>query len=299
MPFVGFLVTIVGQIFNGTVSVFDKFLLQKQLRPAVFAFWISLTSLGAFLLLPFGFGLPQGGQWFLDLAAGATFALSVIFMYEALQKEELTRVVPTIGALTPVFTLAIAYFFLGETLTSLQITAVFILILGIILLTYRHSSKPSNWLILACAILAAFGFALSSILMKEIFTYQPFFSGLAWSRLGGLILIPIVLLDRQSRVEIFQKKELPKEGSIKIFLIGRFFSASGFVLVNWAYAILNPVIVNALAGVQYAFLFVMSFFVSRFWPNVAKEQLNQKMLIIKISGLASIIIGIIILALQP
>lgn len=296
MPFIGFLVAIIAQVFNGTVSVFDKFLLQRTLKPTVFAFWISLTSLSAFILLPFGFQIPVGNQWFLDLAAGATFVLAVIFLYEALQKEELTRVVPIIGALTPIFTLIIAYFFLGEILTSNQFIAVLILILGVFLLTYRHSPKPSNWLILVCAILAAFGFALSSVLMKEVFNQQPFIAGLAWSRLGGLIIIPIVLFDRVSREEIFKKRELPKKGNIIIFGVGRIFSASGFVLINLAYAILNPAIVNALAGVQYAYLFVAGLMLGKFWPQLFSEKLERRYLFSKIAGLVIIIIGTVILS---
>lgn len=296
MDFLGFLAAIIAQIFNGTVSVFDKFLLQRTLRPATLAFWISLTSLGAFFLLPFGYGAPLGNQWFLDLAAGAIFILALIFMYEAMQKEELTRVVPIIGSLIPIFTLIIAYFILGEILTPNQFIAVLILILGVILLTYRHSAKPSNWLILSCAILAAFGFALSSVLMKEIFTYQPFFSGLAFSRLGGLIIIPIVLLDRQSRCDIFQKREVPKRGNTYVFFAGRFFSGSGFVLVNWAYAILSPAIVNALQGVQYAFLFILTSILSRFWPAVLREPVERKVIFRKIAGLVCVILGSIILS---
>lgn len=298
MAFLGFLAAIVAQIFNGTVSVFDKFLLQRTLRPATFAFWISFTALSAFVLLPFGFKLPVGNQWFLDLAAGAVFILALIFMYEAFQKEELTRVVPIIGSLTPVFTLLISYFVFGETLNSPQFIAFLILVLGIVLLTYRHSPKPSNWLILACAILAAFGFALSSVLMKGIFSQQPFFSGLAFSRLGGLIIIPIVLLDAQSRLDIFQKREVPKHGNTYVFFAGRFFSGSGFVLVNWAYAILSPTIVNALQGVQYAFLFILSSFLSRFWPAVLRESVERKVIFRKIAGLVCVIAGSIILALQ-
>lgn len=299
MIFWGIIIAIVAQIFNGTVSVLDKFLLQRTLRPAVFAFWISLTALGAFLLLPLGFGVPIGAnQWFLDLTAGAVFTLAVVFMYEAFQKEELTRVVPIIGSFTPIFTLLIAYFFLGETLAPIQLFAVLTLILGVILLTYRHSPKPSNWLIIACAILSAFGFALSSILMKEIFFHQTFAAGLAWSRLGGLIIIPIVLFDSQSRHQIFQKKELPKKGNILTFGFGRALSASGFVLINLAYAILNPAIVNALQGVQYAYLFVAGLLLGRFWPQLFHEPMERHWFWLKVVGLVVIIIGSILLSIN-
>lgn len=294
----GIFIAILAQLFNGTVSVFDKFLLQKTLRPSVFAFWIALTSLSAFILLPFGFELPVGILWFLDLAAGAIFIFGVLFMYAALNREEVTRVMPIIGCFTPVFTLLIMNFFLGESLRLNQVLAIFVMLLGTFLLTYRHSPKRANYFVLAYAFFSAFGFALSSILMKEIFTYQSFVSGLAFSRLGGLIILPFVLLDPVSRQEIFKKRELPKSGSTLIFLIGRFFSAGGFILINLAYAILNPSIVNALQGVQYAYLFVAGLILGPFWPQLFNEKPSRKLLFLRLGGLIIIILGTIILSLS-
>jgi len=297
MAFIGFFIAILAQILNGTVSIFDKFLLQKTLRPTTFAFWISLTSLGAFVLLPFDFAIPTGEQWFINLAAGATFSLALVFMYEALQKEELTRVVPTLGTLIPIFTLLVANFFLGETLSQGQILAVFILIVGIIFLTYRHSPKPSNWLVLGSAALAAFGFALSSVLIKEAFLEQPFAAGLAWSRLGGLVIIPIVLANKENREEIFRKREIPKKGNIIIFGLGRIFSGAGFILVNLAYAILSPAVVNALQSVQYAFIFLATLFLRRFWPKLLNEKISRRLMAARITGIIAVIIGSIILGI--
>lgn len=298
MSFIGILIAIVGQVFNGTVSVFDKFLLEAKLKPTVFAFWISITSLGALALLPFNFSLPAPNMWFINLSAGATFSLAVLFMYAALQREEVTRVMPVIGSLIPVFTLVIAYFTLNDRLEPIQIAAIAILSLGIIFLTYRHSQKPVNYLIMISAVMAAFAFALSSVLMKEIFNVQSFISGLAWSRLGGLIVVPLVLMDPESRNEIFRKREMPKRGNTIIFFLGRIFSGMGFLLVNFAYILLNPVIVNALQGVQYAYLFIANQILGKFWPKLFDEKLNRRTLALKIFGVVIIIVGSAILALK-
>lgn len=299
MPIIGFAIAIIAQIFNGTVSVFDKFLLEKSLKPMVFTFWISLGSLGTLFLLPFDSTLPEPQMWVINLGAGASFSLAVLFMYTALRHEEVTRVMPVIGSLVPVFTLIIAYFTLGDNLDTIQLLAILILSLGIIFLTYRHSSKPVNYTIMASAVLASFGFALSSILMKEIFVEQSFISGLAWSRLGGLIIFPLVLMDSESRNQIFRHRDLPKSGNTAIFLLGRVFSGAGFLLVNLAYFLLNPIIVNALQGVQYAYLFIANLILGRFWPKLFNEKLNTSTMVLKISGVLIIILGSIMLALRP
>jgi len=296
MAFLGISVSILAQLFNGTVSVFDKFLLSRNLRPTNFAFWISLTSLSVFILLPFGFALPASNQWFVDLAAGATFVLAVFFMYVALEREEVTRVIPIIGCLTPVFTLLISNVYLGESFVRSEIIAIGILLLGIVLLTYRHSPKHTNHLILASAYAAAFLFALSSVLMKEIFTSQGFISGLCWSRLGGLIIIPIVLLDRQTRYEIFVRRKVPQKGNFLVFLVGRIFSGGGFILINLAYSLISPVIVNSLQGIQYALIFVANLTLKPIFPKIITENYSRRLLLVKILGLVTIIIGTIILS---
>jgi len=299
MAFLGIPIAILAQIFNGTVSVLDKFLLEKTLKPTVFAFWISITSLVALALLPFSFSLPPSYMWPINLGAGASFSLAVLFMYAALQKEEVTRVMPVIGSLIPVFTLIIAYFTLGDRFELLQLVAIGVLCVGIIFLTYRHSQKPVNYLIMASAVLAAFAFALSSVLMKEIFNVQSFVSGLAWSRLGGLIVIPLVLMDEGSREEIFRKREVPKSGNTIIFFLGRTFSGLGFLMVNFAYVLLNPVIVNALQGVQYAYLFLANLVLGKFWPKLFDEKISRRTLVLKVCGVLIIILGSVILAFKP
>lgn len=300
MAFLGFIITVIAQILNGTVSVLDKFLLKKTLQPPVFAFWISLTGISALLLLFFDFAVPYTSKmWLIDLVAGATFSLAVLFMYIALEKEEVSRVVPIIGSLIPVFTLLASFFYLKQSLNQPQLIAIIVLIFGIILLTYRKSFKPVNYVILASAPLAALLFAISSVLMKEIFTQQPFISGLAWSRLGGLIILPIVLLHRPSRNEIFNQKETPKKGNIVVFWLGRVLSGAGFIMINLSYALLNPTIVNALQGVQYAYLFVATILLGKFWPQLFNESWDKKLIAFKIGGLVSIIAGSVILSLYP
>lgn len=296
MAFLGISIAILAQLFNGTVSVFDKFLLSKTLRPTNFAFWVSLIGLSAFLLLPFDLNFPQGSQWILDLAAGASFVLAIFFMYVSLEKEEVTRVIPIIGCLTPVFTLLISNLYFSESFTSSEIMAIGILLMGIFFLTYRHSPKHTNHLILSSAIVAAFLFALSSVLMKEIFTNQSFISGLCWSRLGGLIIIPLVLMDRQTRFEIFIRRKIPQKGNFFVFLVGRIFSGGGFILINLAYSVIGPVVVNSLEGVQYALIFVANLTLKPIFPQIINETYTKKILLLKILGLISIIIGTIVLS---
>lgn len=294
----GLSIAIAAHILNGSVSIIDKFLLTKTFRqPAAYAFWIGLLGLGALVLLAFGFAWPTPVQWLIDLSAGATFVLALYFLYVAIQSEEISRVAPIVGSLTPVFTIFFARLFLAESLNFNQIIAIIILILGIILLTFRRSQVPINFKLLSAAPLAALLFAASSVLMKEAFSEQSFFAGLAWSRLGGLPIILLFLAWAKNRQAIFEKEERPKGARLLLFLGGRIFSAAGFLLVNLAIALISPTIVNALQGVQYAFIFCASLIFTKIWPQIIKEQFSRSMIVVKIIGILAIIVGSIALSI--
>lgn len=292
----GMIVAIFAHILNGSVSILDKFLLTKTFKePAAYAFWIGLMGLATFFLLPFGFTLPHGTQWTIDLAAGATFVLALYFFYMAIQSEEVSRVIPIIGSMIPIVTLILSYIYLDERLAQGQIWSILVLIVGIILLTFRRSRKAINYKMILAAPMAAILFSLSSVLMKEVFIDQPFFGGLAWSRLGGFFIALIFLVWPENRSQIFKKEERPHGKRLWVFLSSRVFSASGFILVNFAISLSSPTIVNALQGVEYAFLFGLTFVLTKFHPQIIREQISRTSLYIKISGIIIIIIGTIIL----
>jgi len=294
----GYFIAIGAHLLNGSVSIIDKFLLTKTFKnPAAYAFWIGILSLGTFILLPFGFTLPTGWQWLIDFSAGATFILALYFFYLAIQAEEVTRIVPIVGSLIPIFTLLLSYFWLGERLIFPQILAIGIIILGIVLLTYRKSSQPINYQILLAGPLAALLFAGSAVLMKEVFASQPFIGGLVWSRLGGVIVALLFLIFPKNRPAIWEKEAWPQGGKLILFLAGRLFSTAGFILVNLAISLISVTVVNALQGIQYAFLFILTLLLTKFWPQIIRESLGRLTLVYKFLGIIIIILGSLLLAL--
>lgn len=291
-------IAIFAHLLNGSISVVDKFLLTKSFKQAgAYAFWIGILSLGTLVLLPFGFAWPTFSQWLIDLSAGATFVLALFFMYKAIQAEEVSRAATIVGASIPAITLLLAHLFLSENMKINQMIAIIIIILGIILLTYKKTERPMRISIVFCAIFAAFLFALSSILLKKVFIGQPFFSGLALSRLGGVPIAALFLAWPQNRQEIFSLSEHPKSKRLGLFLGSRVAAAFGFILVSLAVALISPTVVNALQGIQYAFIFGLILMLTKFWPGILHEEVDKSTVFMKSLGIAVIILGSVILSL--
>jgi hypothetical protein len=57
-------------------------------------------------------------------------------------------------------------------------------------------------------------------------------------------------------------------------------------------------VINALAGVQYAFLFILTLIISTYFPRVIKEKITPAIVLQKLAAIAFILSGLAILALK-
>ena len=103
-------IAIFSYFLNAGVYVADKFLLSKKIHSSiVYAFYVGIWSVGNFILLFFDPWVPKFPILLLDLSAGFLFLFTLIFWYKALHQSEATRVVPIVGALTPVFSFIFSF----------------------------------------------------------------------------------------------------------------------------------------------------------------------------------------------
>jgi len=276
-------ISVISYFINAGVYVSDKFLLSKKFHSSIaYAFYVGIWSIFNFTLLIFDPWVPSVGELILDLLAGALFFAAMVVWYKALHQSEATRVVPVVGALTPIFSFILSFLFLGEDLSERQFLAFLILIIGGILISvketrfnnikkvyYRvkyligkftgemHAQYRPMRRLLTNSIISAFCFASYYVLMKFIYNIEPFVGGFVWSRLGTFICVLIILLIpewRQMIVNQQKGKRTPK--NLFFFLTIRFMAAMAFIMLNWAISRGNVAVINSLQGTQYIFLFL-------------------------------------------
>ena len=99
-----------GYLFGAVANVLDKFLLgSKRISSApVYAFYVGLFGLGAFLLAPFGLTIPNNNIIILCLIGGALFFAAILLLYFAFEIAEASRVAPVFGAVIPIVTLVLS-----------------------------------------------------------------------------------------------------------------------------------------------------------------------------------------------
>lgn len=311
-------IAILSYFINAGVYVADKFLLSKKFHSSIiYAFYVGIWSVLNFVLLVFAPYVPTLKWLLIDLSAGALFLFTIVFWYKALHQSESTRVVPVVGALTPIFTLLFVYLFLGEGLNRQHLVAFPILITGGVLISVKHTRvhilsnvieriqeiigliharyQPMRRLLIN-SFVAAFFFAAYNVLIKYIYMHQPFLGSFVWSRLGTFLATLSILLVPAWRNAIMSNQHgVKKQSNMLFFLSVRFMAAMAFIMVNWAISLGNVAMVNVLQGVQYLFLLIIVMFLSKVAPSVYQEEMGRDVILQKLGGILLVSYGLYVL----
>jgi len=310
---------ILAYFMNAGVYTADKYFLSKKIHSSItYTFYVGIWSIGnimLFFVTPFF--LPEWRWLILDLFAGVLFLVALVAWYKALHQSEATKVVPIVGAFIPVYSFLLSYIFLGATLGQKELLALFILIIGGVLISIKHkkesrikkvwhnvmvlfgSSKselhPVGRLIIN-SLIAAFAFAAYYVLIKYIYLNQPFLGSYIWTRMGSFLGALLLLLPLRNRKIILEKKK--RRSAIKswpLFLSIRFLAVVAFILLNYAISLGNVALVNALQGVQYVFLIFIFLILSEAYPKILKEEMGRAVLIQKFMGVLLVGVGMYLL----
>lgn len=293
------LVVIAAHLLNAVAFVVDKFLLARAVpKPTAYAFFVGMLGAVAFVLLPFDWVVPTPGEAVLDVAAGATFVLALLAFFTALKRGEASRIVPYVGGTIPVWTLILAYAFLGERLAQRELLAFAVLVVGAALIARdpgHGASGGSKRFAYPYASVAAVCFAVSAVLMKAVFLQQSFLAGFAWSRVGSVLAALAILAHGPSRRAISAPQQRPHGKLAVLFTAGQVAGALGFLTIQYAISVASPTLVNALQGVQYAFLFLIAALLGRRFPQL-RERLSSRIVSQKVLAIVVIGIGLAMLA---
>jgi len=293
-----FWVVFVSQFANAGAQILDKFLLTKKFpRVSVLTFWTAVWNLlgVVFVFWDFVF-FPGWGILILALLSGVFFTVALQFLYSALKTGETSHVGPLVGGVVPIVSFAVSYFWLGERLSSVQLLSIGLLVIGTLLISLEKSRRHNGWHIgMVWGLCAGLFFGLSYVLMRGIFLDTTFSTGFVWARIGGFLAALPLLLNRSVRADIFVKTKAKKEkleSGLFILAINKTLAVIYFLGMNYALSLASATIVNALAGLQYAIMFVMIYIFTKTIPKFFQEQFTRREIIMQIVALGLIILGL-------
>ena len=287
------IIALLGYIILAAVAVMDKFILTKSVKSAsTYAFYSSVFFLILLPVLPFVARLSLL-DFGVSMFSGIMFGLGLWTMFIALKNADASCISPFIGGATAIATFLFGYFF-GEHLGLYATIGVWVLALGSLLISYAKTTSRSFKHAFLWALASGALFALSHYSAKYIYDIYPFISGLVYTKFPiGLVGLALLLLPEVRRT--MKEKDAGKSGPIVI--TDKVLGIVGSLLIQYAIALGSVTVVNALAGIQYAIIFVIAIILTKKVPHIFNETLEKRGVVIQVSALILIIIGTALVAL--
>ncbi|MBU4204920.1 hypothetical protein KKH26_01945 [Patescibacteria group bacterium] len=295
------IIIILAYFLFALVSLGDKYILSGPPNPKIYVFYGGVLGILVLVLIPFvGFFVPGILQMILCLLTGVIFVFALLGLFSGLERFEASRIIPAVGGFLPLFSLALIYLFSEgkEALGLKEILAFIPLVLGSVLVTYNPSKKVS-FDSLRISVIAAFLFALSFVLTKYVYLILPFWTGFIWIRIGVFMTALLFIFFKEVRREIFSGASAFSKKTGIFFILNQGVGAGAFIMQNWAIALVGLAylpIINALQGLQYAFLFVLATLISFRFPKALEEKISRKVIFQKLLAILFIGFGLTFLA---
>jgi len=295
------IVIILAYLFFGFASLGDKLVLAGKPKPNSYTFYVGVFGLFVILFIPFiNFGFPDKTGLIWIILDAIVRIVGIYTMYVALERFDVSKVVATIGATQPIFIFILTWVFWGpQTMPAMDILAFIILLVGSIIISIERNLEITGDY-LKITIFSSVMFSLDYIFAKLVFLNQPFLQGIVWVSIFIFLFVLVFLFIKKSRKEIFAKRIISNKKTQVFFLCAQAFGGAANFLQSFA-IFLAPVaflaIVNSLRGIQYVFLFLMTLFISYFYPKVLKEELSKKIILQKTISIILIAIGLAILVI--
>jgi len=251
------------------------------------AFWLLLLLVPIYaffcLLYPVEIQNLTLSVFLLNVFLGIIGSLSMILYYESLRLGN-PSLVNTISASYPALVVALSIIFLKESISNLQIAAIFIITLGVILSSFNAKDLKGGKFKISTGVLLAILTMLSWSIYYTFIKIPISQIGPAWPNLLAAIGYPVLLLAMKVRsvktdFGDFKKAKYP-------IIFNAAFLGTGLIAFNYAVSQGGSVAVVTPISASYPALFaVISFF-------VFKQQLK----INEILGIITTLTGIVLLA---
>lgn len=304
------IVASLGYFLGAVANILDKFLLSsnKISSPAVYAFYVNLLGLGALVLLPFGFYIPSLYQIAISTVSGLLFSLGILALYFAIKHSQAGRVIPVVGAITPIGTYVFSYFLFGEVLTAHQAVGCILLIFGGLLISFDLPLKINKRKFFAGfyqSILAGILLALAYAIFKLVYAEQSFLNGFMWTRVGAFCSMGVLFAIPSWRKAILgsfkhikrRKRENYHTGTI--FVSNKLIGGTSSILFNYAIALGSVTLVNSLTSIQYVFVILLAFLASKKYPEIFQENLSWSDWGQRFAAMIFVAIGFILISQSP
>lgn len=278
-----------GQFINAIVAIFDKYIVTDDNalpRPFVYAFYSCLFTgfwvviyLAGFIPGLSNLGFPSMNNVMspsiqvvaMSFLAAYTFFMALVSMYDALRSADATNTIPIIGTISALSSFGLSYLFFDIELNHNFIIGVVLLSVGTLLVA---QTIPKRNVIIQVFHSGLF-FALHYITMKALFQETSFDDGFFWSRVGFVLFTLSLLLVPAYYDKVKKQTEgTSRKTGIIVIIAKALAGISAFMLLK-ATHLGDVSVVQALDGLRYVFILLISVVFAQWLPESATDRDNR------------------------
>ncbi len=299
-----FLLALVAPFLYATTNHIDKILLEKYFKDGGVGTLILFSALLSVLALPvILFADPTVLSVDLNniflLTGVAILDLAILWFYLLALKGDEPSIIVVFYQLVPVLALVLGYLILGETLTTMQLVAMGVIIFGTTIVSFEIDDKNNFKLRKKTIILmsaAALAWALESVLFKVVALEESVWRSLFWEHLvlvlAGLLIFTFVRSYRNHFLTALRNNSV---AILSLNGINEGLYMTGNIVVAFA-VMLAPVALILLGeSFQSIFVLVIGILITIFLPKLSTESterkhIAQKLIAILITGIGTYIL---------
>ncbi len=299
-----FLIALIPPALWSATNHLDKYLVSKFFKGGgVGALMVFSSLIGLFLLPLIAWLHPEVLSFSLNSVLiavnGFLYVLAALPYFYALQRDEASITVP-LFQLVPVFSYVLAYFILGETLSSGQIFGGLLVVVGAIAITLDLSTKKKIgfkkevfWLMMLSSVI----FSLNFLFFKYFAIQSGFWYVSFWEYVGfalfAFLLMAFVKPYREQFIEVLKKNSLVV---ISLNGVNEIINITGKIAFNFA-SLLTPIAMTWIVnGLQPFFVVLYGVGLTILFPGAVKENIEKKALMQKLIAILTMFIGIYFLS---
>lgn len=283
---------ILSQFITAAIVLVDKYVLVRGSKigePVVYAFYVSILSGVVLVLVPFGIvGWPSAWMLFMSFVGSITFVLAILHLYRALKAGHASDAVPVSGATAAMVTALLASIFLSEDLPRAFIPAFMLMVIGTFLIGHFRLSLKT----LGSIVMAGVFFGVAAVAIKLVFLEGEFIDAFFWSRMTNVGTALMLLIVPANRRLIFHGYHGSSRGMKSLVIANKVLGGIAAYLFLIAISLGSVSLVQAMSGLQFAFVLVFAYIASRWFPGVFKNEIHPHQFPHQIYGVLCIVAGL-------
>lgn len=300
-----FLIALGAPFLWAIVNIFDQYMVKKysvgEKGSGGLVIFSSLIGIWAAIFIGIFttgiFKIPVWDKLLLILSGGLSISWIVIYLY-TIEIEDISFIVPWFSVV-PVLGYVLGYFFLGETLTINQLIGMFVVLVGVILISidfsieekFKFKWKPVLYMVVASLLIAIIGVIFKYVTIDGNFWVSSFWEYLGLGVFGILIYIFIPKYRREFNY-------MNRKGGKKIFslnVLSESITILGNLLSRYATLLAPIAMVYLVESFQPAIVLLIVVLGTKFFPHIIAEKIHKQVLLPKIISIMIIVVGTILL----